>query len=284
MTRDDLTTPVTAAATTQVKLCPYNEEEPHIWFRLIEAQFAAAGIRSQNLQYANVLAPLPKQVLLDILDTLNVYNESDEPFNYLKNTLLGQFRKSKWQSYFVLLCVPIDMQGLKPSVLMGKLKQHLPPVVSPDNDLFLAMFLVRQPPSICETVGAGNRSRGHGEGRMPCGMLEAATTLQPRPPRLSEVGALLPTAGGEATNRGVTPALKVTPSPAQISISFRTLAMVCANFIITTPTGLTGVFHPVLGRKTSLLLNYFRFGGQSSTRHCHGDAFPSQCRTHFPHG
>jgi hypothetical protein len=50
----------------------------------------------------------------------------------------------------------MEMQGLKPSVLMGKLKQHLPPAVSPDNDLFLAMFLVRFPPSIQETVGAGN--------------------------------------------------------------------------------------------------------------------------------
>jgi hypothetical protein len=39
---------------------------------------------------------------------------------------------------------------------MGKLKQNLPNGVSPDNDLFLAMFLVCLPPSIRETVGAGN--------------------------------------------------------------------------------------------------------------------------------
>ncbi len=149
-------TPVTAAATTQVKICPYNEEEPHIWFRLIEAQFVAAGIRSQKLKYANALAHLPKQVLRDILDTLDVCNESDEPFNYLKNTLLGQFGKSKWRSYFELLRLPMEMQGLKPSVLMGKLKQHLPPGVSPDNDLFLAMFLVHLPQSMSETVAAGN--------------------------------------------------------------------------------------------------------------------------------
>jgi hypothetical protein len=30
MTREDLNSPVTAAATAQVKLCPYDEEEPHI--------------------------------------------------------------------------------------------------------------------------------------------------------------------------------------------------------------------------------------------------------------
>ncbi len=41
MTHDDLTSPVAAEATAQVKLC-----EPHIWFRLIEAQFALVGIKS----------------------------------------------------------------------------------------------------------------------------------------------------------------------------------------------------------------------------------------------
>jgi hypothetical protein len=50
----------------------------------------------------------------------------------------------------------MDMQGLKPSILMGKLKQHLPPGVSPDADLFLAMFLIRLLPSMREAVGTGN--------------------------------------------------------------------------------------------------------------------------------
>ncbi len=155
MSCDDLTSPVAAAATAQVKLCPYNEEEPHIWFLLIEAKFAAAGIKSQKLKYANALASLPKEVLWDILDTLDVCNDSAEPFNFLKNTLLVQFGKSKWQSYFELLRLPMEMQGLKPSVLVGKLKQHLPPGVSTDSDLFLSMFLIRLSPSMRETVGAG---------------------------------------------------------------------------------------------------------------------------------
>jgi hypothetical protein len=79
---DDLTSPVAAAATAQVKLCPYDEEELHIWFRLIKAQFAAAGIISQKLKYANALASLPKQVLRDILDTLDVCNDSAKPFDF----------------------------------------------------------------------------------------------------------------------------------------------------------------------------------------------------------
>jgi hypothetical protein len=66
MAHNNLVQPVAVAATTQVKLCPYDEEERHIWFCLIEAQFAAAGIKSQKLKYANALASLPKQVLWDI--------------------------------------------------------------------------------------------------------------------------------------------------------------------------------------------------------------------------
>jgi hypothetical protein len=157
MSRDNFTYPVATAATAQVKLCPYDEKESHIWFHLIKAQFAVAGIKSQKFKYANPLASMPKQVLRDILDTLNVCNDSAELFNFLKNILLGQFGKSKWQSYFELLCLPMEMQGLKPSLLMGKLKQHLPPGVSPYNDIFLSMFLIRLPPSMRQTVGAGTQ-------------------------------------------------------------------------------------------------------------------------------
>jgi hypothetical protein len=48
------------------------------------------------------------------------------------------------------------MDRLKPSILMGKLKQLLPNKVSPYNDLFLSMFLIRLPPSMREAVGAGD--------------------------------------------------------------------------------------------------------------------------------
>jgi nicotinic acid mononucleotide adenylyltransferase len=80
---------VAAAATSQVKLCPYNEEEQAIWFHLIEVQLAAAGIKSQKFRYPNALASLPKQVLRDILDRVDVCNESDQPFDLLNEVLSG---------------------------------------------------------------------------------------------------------------------------------------------------------------------------------------------------
>jgi hypothetical protein len=46
MSHSDNGQTVAAAATSYVKLCPYNEEELALWFYLIEAQFASAGIKS----------------------------------------------------------------------------------------------------------------------------------------------------------------------------------------------------------------------------------------------
>jgi hypothetical protein len=94
MTHEDLTSPVAAAATSQVKLCPYDEEELHIWFCLIEAHFAVEGMKSQKLKFANALASLSKQVLRVILDTLDVCSDPDEPLDFLKNNLLGQFERA----------------------------------------------------------------------------------------------------------------------------------------------------------------------------------------------
>jgi hypothetical protein len=120
---------------------------------------------------------------------------------------------TKWQSYFELLGLPVEIQGLKPSVLMGKLKQHLPPGVSPDTDLFLAMFLIRLPPSMREVVGADNH-------KMATAMVKAADALRDArgghnptvvAAMTQDIGALLPLAGSKATKGMATPVPKTPP-------------------------------------------------------------------------
>jgi hypothetical protein len=80
---------------TQVKLCPFYEEEPAIWFRLIEVQFTAAGIKLQKIKYVNALANLPKQSSLEHSGHGECVHESDQPFDDFKVVLLGQFGKRK---------------------------------------------------------------------------------------------------------------------------------------------------------------------------------------------
>ncbi len=76
---------------TRCSGCSFSGETLPLWWggttHLVpphfEAQFTAAGIRSQRLKYANALASLPKQVLWDIVDTIDVCNNSDQPFDNL---------------------------------------------------------------------------------------------------------------------------------------------------------------------------------------------------------
>jgi hypothetical protein len=125
----------------------------------IEVQFAATGIKLQKFRYTNALASLPKQVLRNILETVDICNESDQPFDHLKDkdVLFGQFGKSTWQSYFKLLRLPMECKASSPAS-HGKLKQHLPHGVSPDTDLFISMFLIQLLHSMREVVGAGNHN------------------------------------------------------------------------------------------------------------------------------
>ncbi len=169
----------------------------------------------------------------------------------------------------------MEMQGLKPSVLMGQLKQHLPPVVSPDNDLFLAVLLIRFPPSMRETVGAGPHGTAAAMVKAADALWDARGNQDPRVAAASTQRSRspAPSSGREATKGVVTPAPKVVPLPAQIFILFKILVMACENFTTTTPIGLTGAFRPVLGQKTNLPPDPFRFGGFFHTCHCHGYAF-----------
>jgi hypothetical protein len=192
----------------------------------------------------------------------------------------GILEKASGQSYFELLRLPMDMQGLKPSILMGKLKQHLPPGVSPDTDLFMAMFLIRLPPSMREAVGAGNHKT-------------AADTVRAADALWDAWGGHDPTVAAATTHRSRSPAPtsgKTTDKrngnarlPALLFTLSRTLPMACASFTTITPTEHTGILHPVFFRKTKVPPSLFWFGGHSSTRHCHGDAFPSQCGIDFPY-
>jgi hypothetical protein len=81
-----------------------------------------------------------------------------------------------------------------------------------------------------------------------------------------------PTNGKRGDKRAATPVPKVAPLPAQIFIHFKTLAMACVKFTITTPIGLTGAFRPVLGRKTNTPPDPFQFVLFPYTCHCPANA------------
>jgi hypothetical protein len=126
---------------------------------------------------------------------------------------------------------------------MGKLKQSLPHGISPDNDLFLAMFLIRLPPSMQEAVASGNH-------KMTATMIKAADTLwDARGGHDPTVAAATthrnsspaPSGGSGAIIGPVLPVQKVAPLPTKIFSVFKTPAMAGASITITTIQEPTGV-------------------------------------------
>ncbi len=123
------------------------------------------------------------------------------------------------------------------------------------------------------------------EPRMPCGMLEAATTSLSQPPQLSPVEAPVLLVGRQATERMAMPIPKVAILSAPNSFIFKIRAIACANFTnFTTSMGTKHkcAFSYVPGWKTKAPPNPYRFGGKFST--CHSHAFPGKCRPNFSHG
>jgi hypothetical protein len=117
--------------------------------------------------------------------------------------------------------------------------------------IFSFMFLIHMPPSMWEAAGAGTHE-------MAAAMVKAADALW------DARGSHDPTVAAVLTQRSRSPApnngkrgdkwsgnapSKSHPPPALTSIPFSTLAMAYVNFTFITPIRLTGVLHPVLGRK-----------------------------------
>jgi hypothetical protein len=121
------------------------------------------------------------------------------------------------------------------------------------TDLFLAMFLVRLPPSMRETVGAGNHTTAAAMVKAADALWDARggnnPTVMPAMTQRSRSPA--PNNGRRGDKRGGNAAPKVASPPDPIFTCFKTLPMLSVNLTTITPIRLTGALCPVLIRKTN---------------------------------
>ena len=68
-----------------------------------------------------------------------MHEDTDDPYEQLREKLITKFGKTHWQRAFALLNHP-DLGDRHPSVMMAKMLDLLPAGARPDT-LFLAMFL-----------------------------------------------------------------------------------------------------------------------------------------------
>ncbi|GFQ90718.1 transposon Tf2-11 polyprotein [Trichonephila clavata] len=103
----------------RVKIPPFWEEKPEIWFFQVEAQFSIANINQEETKFNYLVAQLDPKFIENIWDII----QSDEKNKYscAKSRLLSTFKESEEKSIKKLL-TGISLGDMKPSQLLRKRK------------------------------------------------------------------------------------------------------------------------------------------------------------------
>lgn len=106
--------------TRQVKLPPFWQANPTLWFAQVDAQFFTFNIKSDNAKYFTVVAALDSSVLQQISDIIEAPPETDK-YDSLKKNLIARFTDSQERQLRKLLN-EIELGDKKPSQLLREMK------------------------------------------------------------------------------------------------------------------------------------------------------------------
>ncbi|GFQ67449.1 hypothetical protein TNCT_669521 [Trichonephila clavata] len=102
-----------------VKIPPFWEEKPEIWFFQVEAQFSIANINQEKTKFNYLVAQLDPKFIENIWDIIQS-NEKNK-YSCAKSRLLSTFKESEEKSIKKML-TGISLGDMKPSLLLKKMK------------------------------------------------------------------------------------------------------------------------------------------------------------------
>ncbi|GFQ94097.1 transposon Ty3-G Gag-Pol polyprotein [Trichonephila clavata] len=102
-----------------VKIPPFWEEKPEIWFFQVEAQFSIANINQEETKFNYLVAQLDLKFIENIWDIIKS-NEKNK-YSCAKNRLLSAFKESEEKNIKKLL-TGISLGDMKPSQLLRQMK------------------------------------------------------------------------------------------------------------------------------------------------------------------
>lgn len=106
--------------TVRLKLPPFWNEKPEIWFYQVEAQFRIEQIRSENNKFNHLVANLEPRILENIWDIIT-NDEIPNKYTAAKTRLLSIFKESDDKQLKKLL-TGLELGDLKPSQLYRRMK------------------------------------------------------------------------------------------------------------------------------------------------------------------
>ncbi|GBL68703.1 hypothetical protein AVEN_259733-1 [Araneus ventricosus] len=95
-----------------VKIPPFWEEKPEIWFFQVEAQFSIANITQDQTKFNYLVAQLEPKVVENVWDIIQ--SERNDKYVAAKERLLNTFKESEEKSITKLL-TGISLGDMKPS-------------------------------------------------------------------------------------------------------------------------------------------------------------------------
>lgn len=130
-----------------VKIPPFWNANPAVWFSQVECQFHLAGITSQTTRYFHVAAVLPPEVASEVTDILCA-PLSAAPYDRLKAALIERTTASERKRLQQLLSAE-DLGDRRPSQLLRHMQSLLGTRAATfDEALLKELFLQRLPPTI----------------------------------------------------------------------------------------------------------------------------------------
>ena len=134
-----------------VKLPPFWEPNPRVWFVQCEAAFRHANVTREVTKFDHILTALPTSVVNAIIDLVDeVDGHQEDCYTLLKERLMGKYSLSKWSRCAAV--VDHDQLGdRRPSTLMDDMLAVHPEGEKP-NSLFLYIFLRKLPPEMMDQL------------------------------------------------------------------------------------------------------------------------------------
>ena len=151
---------VAAAATplVNIHLTAFSENDIEVWLSEHEIAWNINNVTRAKDKYMVVLSKLPRTIMNVFGSEIGAIGLGPDPYAALCRFLITNFGKNKWLSYFQLLSLPIAFEKIRPLKILEKLKSFMPFGASDNNEIFMAMFLMRLPESIRMAVGAAKHA------------------------------------------------------------------------------------------------------------------------------
>lgn len=130
-----------------VKLPPFFDRNPAVWFLQAEAQFSLAGVTSQQTRFYHVTSALTPAAAEEVYDILASPSPTT-PYDQLKNALLQRTTASDRSRIQQLLSAE-ELGDRRPTQLLRRMRQLLgSQSTATDDTFFRELFLQRLPQNV----------------------------------------------------------------------------------------------------------------------------------------